>query len=143
MARSNLSPENVEGRGIDLALVLLGKNGKKQGMDNEVFEIILKITKTNSQKEYSDAEAKALNEVLREAVTHYPYNRQTTRAALLGVARFFRTCKGFTVEEWRPSAQPESSNEKPLVNPRVRELRETIMRKLAELEKRNESSGQG
>ena len=124
-----------------MAIVLLGKNGKKQVMDTKVFEIILEITKTDSRKEYSDVEAKALNEALREAVTHYPYNRQTTKAALLGVARFFRACKGFTVEEWRPSAQLESSNEKPLVDPRVRELRETIRQALTELEKRNEQSG--
>ena len=126
-----------------MAIVLLGKNGKKQVMDTKVFEIILEITKTDSRKEYSDVEAKALSEALREAVTHYPYNRQTTKAALLGVARFFRTCKGFTVEEWHPSAQPESSNKKLLTDPRVRETRETIMRALTELEKRNESPGRG
>ena len=103
-------------------------------MEEEVFTTILRLGQINRKRVYSSSEAKTLENALKGAVTHHPYNRQTTKATLLGIARFFRTCGGFTVEKWRLSPTVAPPDEE--LPPKLRELRETIRRRLEELDRK-------
>jgi hypothetical protein len=116
-------------------LFLVGRNGKKQGMEDSVFKIILELADLERRSEYSESNAMALAKALREAVTRPPYNGTTTRSSLLGVARFFQSCRGFTVEEWKPQLHRGPSKSEPRMDSRRKAIVETVRRRLDELER--------
>ena len=119
----------------DLGLALVGKNGKRQEMENGIFTVILALAGFDSKEEYSDSDAKALAIALKSAVTRPPYNRRTTKSALLGTARFFKACRGFTVEKWSPHRQRGPSKGEMPRDPRTYALFKTVRHRLAEMEK--------
>lgn len=117
-----------------VSLRLVGKNGKKVDMAGEVMKLILKMTEINEKEEYSDSYSKALANALKDAVTRPPYNRPTTKATLLAIARFFKVSRGFTVEKWSPQGKQESSKSEPPLDPRTHTLFKTVRQRLDELE---------
>ena len=132
-----------------MSLELIGENGKKQAMEESVFQSVLELGKASRRTRYSDAEAKSIGGALRDAAKRPPYNRSSSGAATLRwMARFFETCHGFLVEKSQPTEKKpipyDESSLDPAVRAKRRAISQHVLGELKRLEEKDaRSRGQG